>query len=173
MSVQPKSSVVIDFDFKPKNSPLKEMPPVKMRLEHGLEHAAPTLEDIEKKLTRAEEKRKLRMSVRMGTDEKINMAKERKTAKAKEEIEKISKSIHFKLESAESRHTQAIESRIQKAKKTAEKRGRVMQTRHQLVEEKETQLTKVLEKVSQGHQKYEEKRQQTVQKAKDHSEKVS
>jgi len=68
---QTKTAIAFDIDIKPKNSPVKEIP-VKMRLEHGSEPAAPTLEEIESKLLRAEENRRKRLSVRTGTDEKVS-----------------------------------------------------------------------------------------------------
>jgi len=63
------------------------------------------------------------------TDEKLNKVQERKNTMEKEQVDKILKQMESKLESAEQLRTQAIETKVGRAKKVSEKLVKVKETR--------------------------------------------
>jgi hypothetical protein len=99
-------AVLIEVDIKPRNSPIKDLA-IKKRLEQSLnaDSTAPTLEDIEQKLKKAEEFRREEISKKLFTsDEKLSKALERKSLLEKEEkdqADKIAQEIESKLEKSE------------------------------------------------------------------------
>jgi hypothetical protein len=78
--------IAFEIEVKPKNSPVKNLP-IKMKLEQSLHQdtAAPTLEEIDQKLKKAEEKRKEEISRKLfSSDEKQTQIQERKSLLEKE-----------------------------------------------------------------------------------------
>jgi len=108
----------VAFDIDIKKSPGKDLP-IKAKLEkQANDMAAPSLEQIEKKLQKAEENRKNMMESYLGNRDtnRVKKVVERKLTSDKENIEKIQKNIELKLESAEEKRQSQIEEIKSKAR---------------------------------------------------------
>lgn len=72
----------------------------------------------------------------------------------REQVDKILKQMESKLESAEQLRTQAIETKVERAKKESEKLLKVLKTQKVLEKEKETKIYERLEKIEISSQKH-------------------
>jgi len=72
----------------------------------------------------------------------------------REQVDKILKQMESKLESAEQLRTQAIETKVERAKKESEKLLKVLKTQKVLEKEKETKINERLEKIEISFQKH-------------------
>mmetsp|Transcript_38411 Transcript_38411/g.58487 ORF Transcript_38411/g.58487 Transcript_38411/m.58487 type:complete len:158 (+) Transcript_38411:90-563(+) len=155
MSSPARPPVAFEIYFKDNASPTRHVP-FRERLESS-ESATPTLQEIEQKLSRAEEKRQARLAVRKArTDEKVNQFLERKNAHDQLITAKSSqkhKELVFKLETAESLRSRAIETRISVAKKSSQLLGKAQQTRQEIADDKKTRTLERLEKKAQAQVK--------------------
>jgi hypothetical protein len=113
----------VAFEIDIKKSPCKDLP-IKTKLEKQLSDvAAPTLEQIELKLQKAEVNRKNMMENFLGNrdTDRVKKVVERKLTSDKENIEKMQKSIELKLESAEEKRQNKIEEIKDKARQQLER----------------------------------------------------
>ena len=109
-----------DISSSPKNAKA-----IKLRLEQSRgESAAPTLEQLEMKLKKAEEIRKEQFAkqhpITLNKGQQLSRAQHRRELRDKENIAKNSK-VLTKLEIAEQQRAQIANSNIEKAKKQTEK----------------------------------------------------
>lgn len=139
----------VTFDIEVRRSPVKEEPAVKKRLEMQAGAAAPSLEDIEAKLKRAEEIRRAKLfKEAFRTDERITRVLERKTFNEAHQLKKMQMEMEIKAVTAEQLRLKAIQSKVEVAKrnscklvlqrKTTQERDQVQKMQQELVTRLET-----------------------------------
>ena len=106
------------------------------------------------------------------SEEKILRAQGKKLIIEQEHFSKLSKEIENKLLSADQLRQQAIDQKLEKVRKVSDLLEKASQTRNELEKEKESKLLEKLEKISLSNKKKEQIQQETIQRAKDHTEKV-
>lgn len=131
----------VAFDIQLKKSPERSLP-IKTKLEASVnEFAAPTLEDIEKKLLKAENLRKEQeLKNFKPIEEKISKVLEKKQSLNKEEMTKIQKTIELKFETAEQLRQRELDQIKDKARIQIVRVEKAQQTREELEKEQESKL---------------------------------
>lgn len=134
--------IVIDIEVK-KCSPTRS-PPIAAKLlkMKNADEAAPTLEDFNAKLLRAEELRNVELARRAAqlTGEKISKVLERKSTQEKAQLERLQRELEQKSETADQLRRQAIETRVSVAKKESEKVEKALSKIETMEKDKESEL---------------------------------
>lgn len=168
MSVE--KSCIIEVNIQKADSPKKANLAIKLRLEQQSAAPAPSLEDIQLKLQKAEQKRKQTFK---GTNivNKINQVQERKSRLEQNILDQKREKVYSKLETAEKLRVQLLTTKVNKAHEATNKIGRASQLRLEQEKTKEFKIQEKLSKVSQVSAQ--ELHQKIVEKAKKDTEKVA
>ena len=166
--------VVIDIEVR-KMSPGRS-PPIAQKLMKQKAHteAAPSIEDIEQKLKKAEELRKEEFARKKPlTDEKLHKVLERKSTQEKEQLEKLQKEIDQKAELADELRKKAILTRVTVAKKHSAKVEQAQHKAEEMEKDKENKIRLEMEKKDELAMKIcKEATEEVIKKAKAELEKV-
>lgn len=160
-----------DISSSPKN-----VKAIKLRLEQSRgESAAPTLEQLEMKLKKAEEIRKEQFAkqhpITLNKGQQLSRAQQRRELRDKENIAKNSK-VLTKLETAEQQRAQITNSNIEKAKKQTEKVEKAQKYREVKQSQFSVKTKEILSKHDQGFQKSKIEHDKVLEKAKTRVAKV-
>jgi len=139
------------------------------------ETASPkTLEQIEQKLNKAKELRELEYTKRIGqiSDERLSRARERRSNFVTQKTTKIRTELDVKMEDAIQKRSQLINVIVQKAHKESDKVGKASQCRQERENSMKTKYQVIQEKINQSQANKERLSNDTVLKAKSHTEKV-
>ena len=168
MSVE--KSCLIEVNFHNTDSPKKANLAIKLRLEQQECAPAPSLEDIQLKLQKADEKRRSTFKNKNILD-KINQVQERKSRLEQNDLDQKREKALSKLETAEKLRVQLLTTKVKKAQEATTKIDRASHLRQEQEKTKEFKIQEKLSKVSQVSQK--DLQQKIIEKAKKDTEKVS
>lgn len=167
MSVE--KSCLIEVNIDKTDSPKKANLAIKLRLEQQSAAPAPSLEEIQLKLQKAELKRKSTLKTK-NTLDKINQVQERKSRLEQNILDQKRETHYSKLETAEKLRVQLLTTKVNKAHEASKKIDRASQLRQEQEKTKEFKIQEKLSKVSQISQK--DLQQRIIEKAKKDTEKV-
>lgn len=162
--------IAFEIEIKSHDSP-NQAPAIKTKLE-SYSSAAPSLEDIESKLKKAEELRKQEFAKKKPIDEAITRANQRRSTVLMEQEQNFKQKLETKLETAEHLRAEAIDRKVLAAKRFSDKLENAQQKSCKIVDENKNRFEAKLEKKGQGLQKTQVLLEQKKEKAKDHGEKV-
>lgn len=134
MSVE--KSCIIVVDIQNNTSPKKDLA-IKLRLEQQSAAPAPSLEDIQLKLQKAELKRKQTLIKSTNILDKINQVQERKSRREQNALDQKREKLYTKLETAEKLRVQLLTTTVKKAHEVTTKIDRASQLRLEQEKNKE------------------------------------
>jgi len=168
--------IAFEIEIKKFNaSPDQAVPAIKKKLEELSNQAPspPQLEDIEKKIFEARNRRLDKRVRNSNTDERLKYANERRTNLVKEFTTKTQKVVETKLETAEQLRQKALNAVLEKAKKEYEK---VLTAKGKLDEDakkKGEKIQNIESKLESAHELRQKIMDAVLEKAKKESEKLN
>lgn len=153
----------VAFDIEVRTSPVKSEPAVMLRLQQAAEAvSAPSLEEIQQKLARAEALKEQARNQRRGrTDEKVTEVRWRKQTLEATQLKKYKKTL-LKIESAQEKREQAIATKVEAAKRRSCEL--VIERKNTELEKKKAEIESKLKIAEQHRQETLESKVQTAQK---------